>query len=310
MRGCQIDVLALINAKTATSYINGIIKDLLLKSFRYLQKKNLIEYNEAYNFFVLDDNNIYHTVTVTGLNDYMEQLDEVVCKELLETEECEKYRKSIKGSGKQLLYFLQRDSAKELLDRFYAGRKFHIEHDIYDEENRISVLDIINGCIQTQVIGLEIYPSGNPNKKSSIYHFCKSYAIIGFDENYPKVENTKELNQKIIELAFRKMLYVKDKVPIGDYEEFGLPDVIYRYNTNEMRRAINIIVPFLFCEDPEYVFEYDSLLDDYDDVVVDEDDDKIIDYKALDKIVDYGFLNDNSCVSMDTSDYGELPFVM
>lgn len=149
-------------------------------------------------------------------------------------------------------------------------KKYHIEHDLLNEEYNLSVLNIINSAIKNSEYHIsEIYPEDNEYGIISTYSFCKSYAIIGFEENYPKVENAKELNQKIIKLAYRNMLYVKKRISVDDYDDgcFDRPEINYKYNTNTMRRAINTIVPFLFCKNPEYQLEYDPLLDDYDEIV-------------------------------------------
>lgn len=249
-------------------FVRHILQDLLQKTLRFLVRENIASVEEGYSF-------VYHakqyilSIGTSELNEYIEQMETSICKELLENDErFEKYKNVVKGNGRQLKYFLHSQNQGELLSIYNQARMDYI----YNKENKTAdgedALLVLNAAIESytfdhpigisndgkEIIGKIRTIGDKPGNKLDDYY--KAFKVNSMDYElyeYPKENNIQDVLEIVIKLAAKMVLNHKETRE--ECSKFG--GIYYQkyepYKSNETIKLLNRVNKQLFCTVPIYI---------------------------------------------------------
>lgn len=223
------------------STVKSITRNMILKTFDWLQKRNNIQYQVGYKFYY-ESGSHKNSICVDNeiIGDYVDKIERDICKVISD----EKFpNKDIKG--KQLIYILQHSNDKETLQLYteMCMQALNNENDICciindaiidrDDINNYQSNDFIDGSQECRLLN---------------YHKC--FKITDINLNYQKTNNKQEVINIIQILAAKNMTSIKYTNHWGEIK--------YPYdnkNSLDMIRKINNII-FKYTNNKINIYDY------------------------------------------------------
>ena len=245
--------------------VRHILQDLIQKTIRFLVKQNIITITEGYSF-IYHSNNYMLSIGTSALNEYIEQMETDVCRELLDTDQrFEKYKHIVKGNGRQLKYYLHSQNQGELLSVYNELRMNHLYYDdLGDDETPIDILNIEIDCdalehpfVKADGSISERPPSHIGDKISNqLDDYYKAFKINSLQLDlyeFSKEENIQDVLETVIKIAARMVFNHKETKE--EYSDYG--NVFYvkhePYRNNKTVKILNRVNKQLFWTKPNYI---------------------------------------------------------
>lgn len=199
--------------RTYISTVKSITRNMILKTFGWLEKRDYIKYQEGYKFYYQGET-YNKTVCTNEVNSLIDDIEREICQQL-----SDEHFKNKNIKGKQLVYVLQHSNNKKLLKTYMDMRmKAFNDSDI--------ICSAVNDAIWEKDINSNDFVEGKEKCLLSVY---KAFRIVNFDSSYEKVNNKQEIIDIIQELALRHMMNIKYKRYEEEYcpydNEFSLDEI-------------------------------------------------------------------------------------
>lgn len=220
----------IIDTKLYRKYISTVkstTRNLVIKTFGWLQKRGYIEYQDGYKF-IYEGDKYNNAVTTHVVNDVIDKIERDICQTIIENDNAF-HNKNIKG--KQLIYILQHSKDKDKLESYIDMR-------IKALNASDDICSAVNDAIWEKDACSPDYVDGEIKHLLFAY---KCYKISTIINNYPKVYN-KNIKQDVIniikDISLTHMINIKYKL---SYDEEYHP-----YDNKESLLEIEKINKILF----------------------------------------------------------------
>ena len=237
--------LGIADVKLYRNYIStvkSVTRDLIIKTFGWLQKRGYIKYQDGYKFYYEGDE-YNKTISTNEVNDLIDSIEREICQEILKDDKF----KNKKIVGKQLIHILQHNKDKKLLQKYMDMRiKALNEND--------DICCAVNDAIWEKDASSSDYVDGENKHLLSVY---KCFRISACND-YPKIEN-ENVKQDVIniikDISLRQMINIK-------YNWYGLE--YCPYDNDLSREDIEKINNVLF-RDIQKVITLSELVNELDE---------------------------------------------
>ena len=226
------------------TYAKSELRDIFMKSLKYLKKKNLVEYIEGYLFIYQLGKKSTGYVRTELLNDMLAHYETIVCDELNE-----EYELSDKLTGRQNLFLIYREKT------LYTEFQQRVIAMLMENEE---ALDILNECAEDE----------NEGYYEVISSICDERPILSYHKMVLVIDN-KEVDGVVEESgAFRLLLCnllrkkVRDRIWKEHYTSKYTGKIVYPYDDTEKLLDVIRIEKLLF-----QVFDFDYEDGSYYDVL-------------------------------------------
>ena len=199
--------------RTYISTVKSITRNMILKTFGWLEKRDYIKYQEGHKFYYQGEK-YNKTVCTNEVNSLIDDIEREICQQL-----SDEHFKNKNIKGKQLVYVLQHSNNKKLLKTYMDMRM-----KAFNDSD--TICSAVNDAIWEKDINSNDFVEGKEKCLLSVY---KAFRIVNFDSSYEKVNNKQEIIDIIQELALRHMMNIKYKRYGEEYcpydNEFSLDEI-------------------------------------------------------------------------------------